>query len=360
MRSLSDTLERLARLKSLGWEPTDAPSHLEALEGFGSNPGALAAKVYVPSLLPKHPALVVVLHGCTQTASGYDHGTGWSKLAERHGFVVLLPEQVRANNGNLCFNWFLPGDTRRGQGEAHSIRQMIDAVVSRHGIDTSRIYVSGLSAGGGMANVMLAAYPEVFAGGAIIAGLPYGVAATVPEAFDRMRGHGLPAPSTLQSRLKAASTHQGPWPTISVWQGTEDKTVAEANAQAIIDQWRGVHEVGSRPDLKEKIDGQTRTAWKDARGRQALEYYSIAGMGHGTPIDPALGDENAAPYLLDVGISSTLHSAESWGLLREGAEPLQAKTGGPKRASVSSPKAKEPEGIQQIIESALRMAGLMR
>ncbi|WP_105439750.1 PHB depolymerase family esterase [Neorhizobium sp. T25_13] len=360
MRSLSDTLERLARLKSLGWEPTDAPSHLEALESFGSNPGALAAKVYVPSLLPKHPALVVVLHGCTQTASGYDHGTGWSKLAERHGFAVLLPEQVRANNGNLCFNWFLPGDTRRGQGEAHSIRQMIDAVISRHGIDTSRIYVSGLSAGGAMANVMLAAHPEVFAGGAIIAGLPYGVTETVPEAFDRMRGHGLPAPSTLQSRLRAASTHQGPWPTISVWQGTQDKTVAEANAQAIIDQWRAVHDVGAPPDLSETVDGQSRTVWKDARGRRAIEYYSIAGMGHGTPIDPALGDENAAPYLLDVGISSTLHSAKSWGLLREGVEPLRAKSDGAKRASASSQKAKEPEGIQQIIENALRMAGLMR
>jgi poly(hydroxyalkanoate) depolymerase family esterase len=286
MRSLSDTLERLARLKSLGREQTDAASHLAALEGFGSNPGALAAKVYVPSLLPKHPALVVVLHGCTQTASGYDHGTGWSKLAERHGFVVLLPEQVRANNGNLCFNWFVPGDTRRGHGEAHSIRQMIDAVVSRHGIDTSRIYVSGLSAGGGMANVMLATYPEVFAGGAIIAGLPYGVAATVPEAFDRMRGQGLPAPSALQSRLKTASSHQGPWPTISVWHGTQDNTVAVANAAAIIDQWRAVHDVGAPPDLSETVDGQSRTVWKDARGRRAIEYYSIAGMGHGTPIDP--------------------------------------------------------------------------
>ncbi|CDZ47889.1 extracellular catalytic domain type 1 short-chain-length polyhydroxyalkanoate depolymerase [Neorhizobium galegae] len=360
MRSLSDTLERLARLKSLGREQTEAPSHLEALESFGSNPGALAAKVYVPSLLPKHPALVVVLHGCTQTASGYDHGTGWSKLAERHGFVVLLPEQVRANNGNLCFNWFLPGDTHRGQGEAHSIRQMIEAVVSRHGIDPSRIYVSGLSAGGAMANTMLATYPEVFAGGAIVAGLPYGVAATVPEAFDRMRGHGLPAPSALQSRLRAASTHQGPWPTISVWQGTEDKTVAEANAQAIVDQWRAVHEAGSRPDLKEKIDGQSKTVWKDAGGRQAIEYFSIAGMGHGTPIDSRLDDENAAPYLLDVGISSTLHSAKSWGLLREGVEPLRAKSDGTKRASASSEKAKEPEGIQQIIENALRMAGLMR
>jgi hypothetical protein len=83
-------------------------------------------------------------------------------------------------------------------------------------------------------------------------------------------------------------------------------------------------------------------------------------MDHGTPINPALGYENAAPYLLDVGISSTLHSAKSWDLLREGVEPLQAESDRPKRTSASPQEAKEPEGIQQIIENALRMAGLMR
>ena len=105
---------------------------------------------------------------------------------------MLFPEQQRANNANLCFNWFVPEDIRRDSGEALSIRQMIEATVVAHGIDRRRIFVTGLSAGGAMASVMLATYPEIFAGGAIIAGLPYGSAATIPEAFDRMRGHGGP------------------------------------------------------------------------------------------------------------------------------------------------------------------------
>ena len=101
-----------------------------------------------------------MLHGCTQTAADYDQGSGWSQLADRHGFVLLYPEQNRANNANLCFNWFEPGDIARGKGEALSIRQMIGAVAVAHGMDRDRVFVTGLSAGGAMASVMLATYPE--------------------------------------------------------------------------------------------------------------------------------------------------------------------------------------------------------
>jgi poly(hydroxyalkanoate) depolymerase family esterase len=116
--------------------------------------------------------LVVALHGCTQTAADYDHGSGWTRLADRYGFAVLFPEQQRANNPNNCFNWFLPSDTRRSHGEAFSIRQMIERVITDHGVDRRRVFVVGLSAGGAMTSAMLATYPDLFAGGAIIAGLP--------------------------------------------------------------------------------------------------------------------------------------------------------------------------------------------
>ena len=157
-----------------GGAPRAAAAHLSEVEGFGSNPGNLRMFSYVPDRLSDAPALVVVLHGCTQTAGGYDHGTGWSTMAERFGFALLLPEQRRANNPNTCFTWFSAEDTSRGRGEALSIRQMIERMVIDHGIDRSRIYITGLSAGGAMTSVMLATYPEVFAGGAIVAGLPYG------------------------------------------------------------------------------------------------------------------------------------------------------------------------------------------
>src|SRR4029079_7919101 len=140
---------------------------------------------------------------------GYDHGAGWSAAAERHGFAVLFPEQQRSNNPNLCFNWFQPQDARRGGGEALSIRQMVNALQVRHAIDRGRVFVSGLSAGGAMAAVMLATYPDVFAGGVVIAGLPFGTAHTVPEAFDRMRGHGEFSADALANLVRSASKHAG-------------------------------------------------------------------------------------------------------------------------------------------------------
>ncbi len=365
MRPLSDTLERLAKLRSITVKPSIAPTKLKRLQRFGSNPGALAAWCHVPTTSAAAPALVVVLHGCTQNAAAYDHCSGWSKLAEDYGFAVLFPEQAHANNNNLCFNWFSPGDVTRDRGEVLSIRQMIEAMVSEHGIDPRRIYITGLSAGGAMANAMLAAYPEAFAGGAIIAGLPYATASTVPEAFDRMRGHGLPNMDALQAKLRGASAHKGPWPTISVWHGSSDQTVVEANARAIVAQWSSVHGVGVKPTMIEQVDGQARKVWKDAAGREVIEYYVVTGMAHGTPLDVASGYGKSGPFMLDVGISSTVHIARSWGLAasferrERTAEPICEEVAHhPRREQPNDLLAEN--GIQAVIEKALRSAGLMR
>src|SRR5690349_17222082 len=136
--------------------PGHIRTRLREVRDFGSNPGNLRMFGYRPSTLADNPALVVVLHGCTQTAAGYDLGAGWSTLADRYGFALLLPEQRRSNNPNGCFNWFQPGHSRRGQGEPLSIRQMIEKSVLDYGIDRRRIFVTGLSAGGAMASIMLA------------------------------------------------------------------------------------------------------------------------------------------------------------------------------------------------------------
>ena len=91
-----------------------ANDRLAGLAPIHDNPGGLSARVYVPAGLKGPAPLVVVLHGCTQNAAVYDQGSGWSALADRHGFILLFPEQNRANNPMLCFNWFEDGDTRRG------------------------------------------------------------------------------------------------------------------------------------------------------------------------------------------------------------------------------------------------------
>ena len=183
-RQWETLLRSIPRTQSLARDFDPAFDHLTEVTRFGSNPGALRMFEYVPA--DPQPALVVVLHGCTQTAASYDFGAGWSTLADRHGFVLLLPEQQRANNARNCFNWFRAGDIERGRGEAMSIRNMVEKMIVNHAIDRRRVFVTGLSAGGAMTSVMLATYPDAFAAGAIIAGLPYGTATNVNEAFGSM------------------------------------------------------------------------------------------------------------------------------------------------------------------------------
>ncbi len=389
MRNLQDTVARLASLKAAYRKESAAPTRnrLADMKIAGSNPGALKAKTFIPGNLSSGAPLVVVLHGCTQNAAGYDEGSGWSDLADRYDFALLFPEQQRANNANLCFNWFEPGDAKRDGGEARSIREMIETIVTTHGLDRNRIFIVGLSAGGAMSSVMLATYPEVFAGGAIIAGLPFGTATSVPEAFDRMRGHGGPGEAQLQTLVRSASPHKGRWPTISVWHGTADGTVDVSNMEAIVRQWTGLHGVNTTDFTSEHEKGYVRRIWNDADGRPAVEAYSVQGMGHGTPLatSGADGYGKAGPYMLETGISSTLRIATFWRLV--GANPSHS------RDDRKGPQAKDfvhtgdillpgalvhqneetqaggrqtgtakasASGIQKVIEDALRAAGLMK
>jgi poly(hydroxyalkanoate) depolymerase family esterase len=300
-----------------GDAPRAPATRLSEVEGFGSNPGNLRMLRYIPERLSNAPALVVVLHGCTQTAGGYDHGTGWSTMADRLGFALLLPEQRRANNPNSCFTWFSAEDTSRECGEALSIRQMIERMVIDHGIDRSRIYVTGLSAGGAMTSVMLATYPEVFAGGAIVAGLPYGSATNVQEAFDAMfQGRARPG-GEWGDLVRAASPHTGPWPKVSVWHGSADPTVKPTNADEIVKQWADVHGLAEGPAVVTTVDGYLRRVWRNADGEDSLEAYTITGMAHGAPIAVGAMDGDcghAAPFILDAGISSTYRIAQFWDL----------------------------------------------
>src|SRR5262249_12733719 len=138
----------------------------------------------------RHAPLIVLLHGCGQTAGAFLDRSGWIGVAERLRIPLVLPEQSGDNNQGRCFNWFRPTHTGRGQGEALSIRQMVSAATKRFGCDPRRVFVGGLSAGGAMAAALLAAYPDVFAAGAVIAGLPVGAASNVSEALRRMAEAG--------------------------------------------------------------------------------------------------------------------------------------------------------------------------
>src|SRR5258708_1428968 len=255
---------------------------------------------FAPGNLQYEPALVVVLHGCGQTAAGYDLGAGWSTLAKRYGFALLMPQQQPSNNTQGCFNWFNPEDTARDSGEACSIRQMIARMVGDYKINQHRIFVTGLSAGG-----------------AIIAGLPFGVATNVREALNGMFQSPSRPAGELGDLVRNASNHKGPWPKLSVWHGSADRTVNPANANEIVKQWLDVHGLPPAPMSEATVDGYPRQVWWNADGETLVESYSITDMAHGTPL--GIGDNDTkygaqGAFLIEAGISSSYHIANFFGL----------------------------------------------
>jgi poly(hydroxyalkanoate) depolymerase family esterase len=361
---------------------------------FGSNPGGIRMFSFVPRNLQQPPALVVVLHGCGQTAAGYDLGAGWSTLAKHYGFALLMPEQQSSNNANTCFNWFNPEDTTRDSGEACSIRQMIARMVSDVGIDPHRIFVTGLSAGGAMTSVMLATYPEIFAAGAIIAGLPFGVATNVREALSGMFQSPSRPAGELGDLVRNASDHKGPWPKLSVWHGSADRTVNPANADEIVKQWLDVHHLPAAPMSEADVDGYPRQVWWNADGETIIESYTITDMAHGTPVGIADNDERygaQGAFLIEAGISSSYHIANFFGLTEWIRQPnkvlKEASNGASEEAATTIPPAapapdvpamlwppavparpakppREPErraiDVGAVITRALTAAGLMK
>lgn len=309
---------------------------LQPLTGFGSNPGNLDAYKYVPQDpgAPPRP-LVVVLHGCTQKASSYDDETGWVKFAEKFHFVLLFPQQNTANSSVRCFRWFDSAHNQRDKGEALSIRQMIEKMKADAGIDPKRIYVTGLSAGGGMTAVMMATYPEVFAGGSPVAGIPYGCAHTSSEATSNCgvslgTQPGTPSttpmlqltPAEWGARVKAASPNNegGSFPRVSIWQGTSDHVVSPKDEIEMVKQWTNVLGVGQTPEVDEQFKGSRHRVYKDGNGMPMVEAFLIANMDHGTPIDPGPANDQCGTsthdqYIIPAGICSSYYIGKFWGLI---------------------------------------------
>ena len=319
------------------------PAHaagLTRVTGFGANPGNLLMYEYVPAATPAHPAVVVALHGCTQTAADYYADSGWPTYADRYGAVVVFPEQRIANNSNRCFNWFQPGDTARGQGEAASIRQMVETALTAHAADRARVFVTGLSAGGAMTSVLLADYPDVFAAGSVVAGLPYGCANDLPSAFTCMNPGVDRTPAQWAQAVRGAVPGwSGPWPRVAIWHGTADTTVVPRNATESRDQWTGVHGLPTTPTTTDTLPGSgngttTRETYADGAGVALVQVYRVQGMAHGTPVDPGGTEAECgvtAAYFLDF-ICSSYHTARFWGLAG-GPAPTPTATPSPTPAA---------------------------
>lgn len=290
---------------------------------------------YVPENVRPNAPLVVSLHGCLQDAETYSN-VGWKELADKWKFYIIFPEQNISNNVYRCWNWFQAEDIKRGHGETKSIIEMIDRMKADYSIDDNRIYIEGLSAGGWMVPVMLASYPDVFAGGATNAGGPAFCALTEKYFWDffgwwNLTVGGLRSKKCMEGadkspgewgelvRKEGYSGYSGTWPIISVWQGSTDRTVNKINQQELVDQWTNVHGIDLMPDREEEVDPNSRVIHKEyhnSEGKVLVETYLIPDMKHGTPI--AVDSEHScgkeSEYILDEGICAVGQIGLFWGL----------------------------------------------
>jgi poly(hydroxyalkanoate) depolymerase family esterase len=255
--------------------------------------------------------LVVMLHGCTQDPADFARGTGMNAAADAEGFVVAYPEQPRSANPQGCWNWFAREHQRREEGEPASIAAVVKALTGgaeRVAIDPEQVYAAGMSAGGAMAGVLGATWPDLFAGVAIHSGLPYASATGVGAALQAMtRGTADPAAAG-----RAAHTAMGavarPLPVLVI-HGDADRTVRPCNGAQTAEQWCETNRLATgaplAPDADEPLTGGrpgTRRRWRDPAGRVLVEQLQITGLGHawsggsatGSHTDPSGPDATAA------------------------------------------------------------------
>jgi poly(hydroxyalkanoate) depolymerase family esterase len=335
--TLAASLATLAGIVVLA-APAQAAT-LTQVTGFGSNPGALQMYAYRPDGLPAGAPLVVALHGCTQSAADYHGHAGWAKYADLWKFAVVYPQQTTANNSSSCFTWFQTGDTARGQGEALSVSQMVDYAVANYGVDPHRVFVTGLSAGGAMSAVMLATYPDVFAGGSIVAGLAYRCATDQSSASLCQYVATNKTPAQWGDLVRAANPgYTGPWPRVSIWYGTSDTTVIPANGTQLRDQWTNVWGLGQSSGGTTALPGgTTRDVYLDGAGKPAVTLYKVQGITHGTPVDPGSALDQCGTtgtYYLD-STCSAYYDAVSFGLATTGSSPSPS----PSATATPSPTA---------------------
>ena len=246
---------------------------------FACAAGSRDYKLYVPRRLPKSGrGLLVMLHGGTQDGDDFAVGTRMNERAEAHGLIVAYPSQSKAANASLCWNWFMPEHQKRGAGEPAIIAGITKEIIADYAVDPDRVFVAGLSAGGAMAAVMAATYPELYAAIGVHSGLPYESATDLPSAFAAMRGNAGPLRGRRSRKPRGAV--DAPRVRTIVFHGDADNIVHPSNAAGIV----GASKLGERIERADTRSSEgrtyTRTVIRDQSGAVVVEDWLLHGSGH--------------------------------------------------------------------------------
>lgn len=255
-------------------------------EEYTAASGTRAYKLFVPGGIAGTPRpLIVMLHGCTQDPDDFAAGTRMNLLAQERGVVVLYPAQAARSNVSKCWNWFQPGDQRRGGGEPELLAGITRHIIATHAIDPARVYVAGLSAGGAMAAILGREYPDLFAAVGVHSGLAPGAAHDVASAFAVMKSGAVVKRGTLLKRatsgssLRAAASKEFPEvaPMI-VFHGDHDATVHPNNGEQVLGDH--VKDFKRREESGDAGRGYSRSIYTAPDGRVRAEHWLLHGAGH--------------------------------------------------------------------------------
>lgn len=303
-----------------------ANAQLSRVKHFGKNKGHLKMYVHVPAGIDKNKEapMVVVLHGCLQCAGSVASQTGWNKLADEHGFYVLYPQQRATNNMQKCFKWYKRKHLKKGKGENASIMSMVGYMKSSYRIDSSKVFITGLSAGAAMSVIMMADYPETFNAGAIFAGGPYKVANGMVQGMMSLLGWRLKSPQKWGDLVRMQNTlYKGAYPRMIIYQGNKDKVVNKRNGVELMEQWTNLHGIGTTasetiPAFLNNGDIQ-RNAYQSKDGKEVVTFYKVNGLGHALIIDPGKCKYEGGRrgfFSKDKNYFSTLWTAYDFGLIQ--------------------------------------------
>jgi feruloyl esterase len=274
------------------------------------------------NLTSKTP-LIVVLHGCLQTASSVAKQSGWNKPANENGFIILYPQQRIKNNPERCFCWYRRKNIKKNRGENFSIKQMIEYTKKNYDIDTSKVFITGLSAGAAMSVALLANYPETFNAGAIFAGAPYKTAFGLIKGVMGLFGWVIKSPEKWGNLVRKANPNfKGNYPKLIIYQGNNDFIVNKRNGVELMKQWTNINNLSQQPTecipcFADNKDVE-KNIYKNSKNEEVVVFYKIDKLGHALLVNPGNcfnEGGKTGTFAKDKNFHSTYWTAVDFGLL---------------------------------------------